>query len=308
MISGLPHAPGRGRGCGRHTRRSRTSRPPGTLASGSRPRNSASTDTVSRRPKADSTASAMGAGIGREGDSAHQATCCRQDPSVPPACASTSSSTSAGFWLGKDISASRAASGSPRRPANSPPSARAGIVIGPGQMRGIDADEQPGRAGVHARVIAGHVHVHRAAQQPGGITAVAVRGGRMDAERAGVAFDGRRLIGGSTGDLERGERLQAAQFGGPGQQVGDQQHAQCGDAGSRGGGRHVRADPQHARAGRPDLSGPTGTGIQQANHAARLPGARVAAPSGKPSRTAVRPSLLAAPPPRFAVRGPHRPQ
>ena len=72
-------------------------------------------------------------------------------------------------------------------------------------------------------VIAGHVHVHRAAQQtPVASRQLAVRGGRMDAERAGVASDGRRLIAGeATGEVwSAGERLQAAQFGGPGQQVG----------------------------------------------------------------------------------------
>jgi len=121
--------------------------PAGMLASGARLCSSASTDTVSRRPKADRAASATGAGTGREGDSAHRATCCRQDPSVSPARASPPSFTSAGWWPGKDISASRTASGSPRRPANSPPSAAPGKRSAPASCAAPTRANSPAGAG-----------------------------------------------------------------------------------------------------------------------------------------------------------------
>ena len=56
--------------------------PAGTLASGASSRSSASAAAVSTSLKAACAAAATDAGIGREGDSAHRATCCRQDPAA----------------------------------------------------------------------------------------------------------------------------------------------------------------------------------------------------------------------------------
>jgi hypothetical protein len=88
----------------------------------------------------------------------------------------------------------------------------------------------------------------------------------MNAERAGLVFDGRRLRGRGAGEVEGRERLPTAQPGDPPEQVGDEQHAQGGDVRSAGGPRRVRADPQHSPSGGPDLGTRTGLGVEQAKH------------------------------------------
>ena len=82
----------------------------------------------------------------------------------------------------------------------------------------------------------------------------AVRGGRVDTKRTGVAFEGSRLRGRLTGADEHSEHLQPTQLSRPGQQVGDQQHAQCGDIESSVAPRPVCTQPEQTRAGRADLS------------------------------------------------------
>ena len=128
-------------------------------------------------------------------------------------------------------------------------------AIRPAQTHGTNANDQPTLDLVQPGALAEQVNIDRTAERRRGILNAGAHGGWVDAERVGVPFQGCRLIGKGTTDLQRGEYLQAGQLGRPGQQVGNQQHTQRGDTGSRSGLLHVRAHPQHARAGRPDLSG-----------------------------------------------------
>ena len=79
------------------------------------------------------------------------------------------------------------------------------------------------------------------------------RGRRVNAQRIGRALQVSQPSGVLSFRRENGKHLKVTQLGHPGQQIGDEQHAQPADVRFPVRHGHVFAYPQQARAGRPDL-------------------------------------------------------
>jgi hypothetical protein len=142
---------------------------------------------------------------------------------------------------------------------------------------GHDQASQPVSRKGTIGTIADQVNIDPAAHRCRGLARACARGRRMHAERVGGAFQGSQSPGSPVVGRQHREHLQVAQLSRPGQQIGDQQHAQCGDVRCFRIRPYVRAYSQQARPGRRDLGVRAGAGIHQAKHA---PQASVTAPAG----------------------------